>query len=55
MFTRRAFAVGVLALSLAATLSAQATQTKEELARAGQHSTDGAVIAETAVLDFLYA
>jgi 2-polyprenyl-6-methoxyphenol hydroxylase-like FAD-dependent oxidoreductase len=33
----------------------QATQTKEELARADQHSTDGAVIAETAVLDFLYA
>jgi len=33
----------------------QATQTKEERARAGQHSTDGAVIAETAVLDFLYA
>jgi hypothetical protein len=24
-------------------------------ARAGMHSTDGAVIAETAVLDFLYA
>ncbi len=33
----------------------QATQTQEERARAGQHSTDGAVIAETAVLDFLYA
>jgi len=33
----------------------QATQTREERARAGQHSTDGAVIAETAVLDFLYA
>ncbi len=33
----------------------QATQTKEEQARAGLHSTDGAVIAETAVLDFLYA
>jgi len=33
----------------------QATQTTEERARAGQHSTDGAVIAETAVLDFLYA
>jgi len=31
----------------------QATQTQEERARAGQHSTDGAVIAETAVLDFL--
>jgi 2-polyprenyl-6-methoxyphenol hydroxylase-like FAD-dependent oxidoreductase len=33
----------------------QATQTQEERERAGQHSTDGAVIAETAVLDFLYA
>ena len=33
----------------------QATQTSEERERAGQHSTDGAVIAETAVLDFLYA
>ncbi len=33
----------------------QATQTKEEQARAGLHSADGAVIAETAVLDFLYA
>jgi 2-polyprenyl-6-methoxyphenol hydroxylase-like FAD-dependent oxidoreductase len=33
----------------------QATRTQEEQARAGQHSTDGAVIAETAVLDFLYA
>jgi 2-polyprenyl-6-methoxyphenol hydroxylase-like FAD-dependent oxidoreductase len=33
----------------------QATQTQEEKARAGVHSTDGAVIAETAVLDFLYA
>ena len=33
----------------------QATQTQEEQARAGQHSTAGAVIAETAVLDFLYA
>ena len=33
----------------------QATQTREERARAGRHSTDGAVIAETAVLDFLYA
>jgi 2-polyprenyl-6-methoxyphenol hydroxylase-like FAD-dependent oxidoreductase len=33
----------------------QATQTQEEQARAGMHSTDGAVIAETAVLDFLYA
>jgi 2-polyprenyl-6-methoxyphenol hydroxylase-like FAD-dependent oxidoreductase len=33
----------------------QATQTQEEKARAGMHSTDGAVIAETAVLDFLYA
>ena len=33
----------------------QATQTKEERARADKHSTDGAVIAETAVLDFLYA
>jgi 2-polyprenyl-6-methoxyphenol hydroxylase-like FAD-dependent oxidoreductase len=32
----------------------QATQTQEEKARAGLHSTDGAVIAETAVLDFLY-
>jgi 2-polyprenyl-6-methoxyphenol hydroxylase-like FAD-dependent oxidoreductase len=32
----------------------QATQTQEEKARAGMHSTDGAVIAETAVLDFLY-
>jgi 2-polyprenyl-6-methoxyphenol hydroxylase-like FAD-dependent oxidoreductase len=33
----------------------QATQTQEEQARAGMHSTDGAVIAETATLDFLYA
>lgn len=33
----------------------QATQTQEEKARAGRHSTDGAVIAETAVLDFLHA
>jgi len=33
----------------------QATQTSEERERAGRHSTDAAVIAETAVLDFLYA
>jgi 2-polyprenyl-6-methoxyphenol hydroxylase-like FAD-dependent oxidoreductase len=33
----------------------QATRTQEEQARAGTHSTDEAVIAETAVLDFLYA
>jgi len=33
----------------------QATQTQEEKTRAGLHSTDGAVIAETATLDFLYA
>ena len=33
----------------------QATKTQEELARAGKHSTDRAVIEETAVLDFLYA
>jgi 2-polyprenyl-6-methoxyphenol hydroxylase-like FAD-dependent oxidoreductase len=33
----------------------QATQTQEEQARAGVHSTDAAVIAETAVLDFLHA
>jgi 2-polyprenyl-6-methoxyphenol hydroxylase-like FAD-dependent oxidoreductase len=33
----------------------QATRTQEEQARAGRHSTDQAVIAETAVLDFLYA
>jgi 2-polyprenyl-6-methoxyphenol hydroxylase-like FAD-dependent oxidoreductase len=33
----------------------QATQTQEERARAGRHSTDAAVIEETAVLDFLYA
>jgi 2-polyprenyl-6-methoxyphenol hydroxylase-like FAD-dependent oxidoreductase len=32
----------------------QANRTQEEQARAGQHSTDAAVIAETAVLDFLY-
>jgi 2-polyprenyl-6-methoxyphenol hydroxylase-like FAD-dependent oxidoreductase len=31
----------------------QATQTEEEKARAGRHSTDRAVIVETAVLDFL--
>jgi 2-polyprenyl-6-methoxyphenol hydroxylase-like FAD-dependent oxidoreductase len=31
----------------------QATQTQEERARAGRHSTDAAVIEETAVLDFL--
>jgi 2-polyprenyl-6-methoxyphenol hydroxylase-like FAD-dependent oxidoreductase len=33
----------------------QATQTQEEKTRAGRHSTDRAVIAETATLDFLYA
>jgi 2-polyprenyl-6-methoxyphenol hydroxylase-like FAD-dependent oxidoreductase len=33
----------------------QATRTEAEQARAGRHSTDAAVIAETAVLDFLYA
>ena len=33
----------------------QATRTEAEQARAGQHATDEAVIAETAVLDFLYA
>jgi 2-polyprenyl-6-methoxyphenol hydroxylase-like FAD-dependent oxidoreductase len=33
----------------------QATRTQEEQARAGRHATDEAVIAETAVLDFLYA
>ena len=33
----------------------QATQTQEERARAGVHSTDAAVIEETAVLDFLHA
>jgi 2-polyprenyl-6-methoxyphenol hydroxylase-like FAD-dependent oxidoreductase len=33
----------------------QASRTREEQARAGRHSTDEAVIAETAVLDFLYA
>ena len=33
----------------------QANRTQEEQARAGRHSTDAAVIAETAVLDFLYA
>jgi 2-polyprenyl-6-methoxyphenol hydroxylase-like FAD-dependent oxidoreductase len=33
----------------------QASRTQEEQARAGKHSTDAAVIAETAVLDFLYA
>jgi 2-polyprenyl-6-methoxyphenol hydroxylase-like FAD-dependent oxidoreductase len=33
----------------------QATQTQEERARADKHSTENAVIAETAVLDFLYA
>jgi 2-polyprenyl-6-methoxyphenol hydroxylase-like FAD-dependent oxidoreductase len=33
----------------------QATQTQEERARAGVHSTDSAVIEETAVLDFLHA
>src|SRR5262249_40614577 len=32
----------------------QASRTQEEQARAGKHSTDAAVIAETAVLDFLY-
>jgi 2-polyprenyl-6-methoxyphenol hydroxylase-like FAD-dependent oxidoreductase len=32
----------------------QATRTDEEQDRAGRHSTDDAVIAETAVLDFLY-
>ena len=32
----------------------QATRTQEEQARAGRHSTAGAVLAETAVLDFLY-
>ena len=33
----------------------QATQTHEERTRAGVHSTDAAVIEETAVLDFLHA
>ncbi len=33
----------------------QASRTQEEQARAGRHSTDEAVIAETAVLDFLHA
>jgi len=33
----------------------QATRTEVEQARAGRHATDEAVIAETAVLDFLYA
>ena len=33
----------------------QASRTQEEQARAGKHSADAAVIAETAVLDFLYA
>lgn len=33
----------------------QASRTQEEQARAGRHSPDAAVIAETAVLDFLYA
>ena len=33
----------------------QATRSDEEEARAGVHSTDDAVIAETATLDFLYA
>jgi 2-polyprenyl-6-methoxyphenol hydroxylase-like FAD-dependent oxidoreductase len=33
----------------------QATKTQAEQARAGRHSTAGAVLAETAVLDFLYA
>jgi 2-polyprenyl-6-methoxyphenol hydroxylase-like FAD-dependent oxidoreductase len=33
----------------------QASRTQEEQARAGRHSDDAAVIAETAVLDFLYA
>jgi 2-polyprenyl-6-methoxyphenol hydroxylase-like FAD-dependent oxidoreductase len=32
----------------------QASKTQEEQERAGRHSTDAAVIAETAVLDFLY-
>jgi 2-polyprenyl-6-methoxyphenol hydroxylase-like FAD-dependent oxidoreductase len=33
----------------------QATRTEAEQARAGRHATDDAVLAETAVLDFLYA
>jgi 2-polyprenyl-6-methoxyphenol hydroxylase-like FAD-dependent oxidoreductase len=33
----------------------QATQTQEERARAGRHSTDAAVIEETATIDFLHA
>ena len=32
----------------------QASRTVEEQARAGKHSTDAAVIEETATLDFLY-
>jgi 2-polyprenyl-6-methoxyphenol hydroxylase-like FAD-dependent oxidoreductase len=32
----------------------QASKTQQETARAGEHSTDAAVIAETATLDFLY-
>lgn len=33
----------------------QASRTQEEQARAGKHSTDAAVVKETATLDFLYA
>ena len=33
----------------------QATRTEAEQERAGRHATDAAVVAETAVLDFLYA
>jgi 2-polyprenyl-6-methoxyphenol hydroxylase-like FAD-dependent oxidoreductase len=33
----------------------QANRTEAEQARAGRHATAGAVLAETAVLDFLYA
>jgi 2-polyprenyl-6-methoxyphenol hydroxylase-like FAD-dependent oxidoreductase len=33
----------------------QASRTQEEQARAGQHATDDAVIAETATIDFLHA
>jgi 2-polyprenyl-6-methoxyphenol hydroxylase-like FAD-dependent oxidoreductase len=33
----------------------QASRTREEQARAGRHSTDAAVVEETATLDFLYA
>ena len=56
-FERARIGIGRRVIERARHLGAflQATKTQEEQARAGRHSTDDAVIKETAVLDFLYA